>query len=251
MIKKNFATVLLVMVVCFFSYNHVFAGERPIEPRPPEVQAVHIADTELKSLLKDFLVGVSETVLSTITDIPTLISYWKNTPSDSEAEKIIEVRMAEVLKEQLPTISDIPTLNSYWKNTPSNSEARKLIEARMAEMLKEISGIPILISYWKNTSPNSEAEKIIEARMAEVLKEQLPTITDIPTLISYISYWGKTPLNLESEKLIKARITEVLESVSRDNIPKWFISWLKHKDAIPLFLKMDFEKKAEELYEAL
>jgi len=140
-------------------------------------------EQKMEKLLLDFLdpksgKELSESEINQVSDMDKLISYWENTSSGSEAERLVEARMTEVLKEKLPNVSDMDKLISYWENTSSGSEAERLVEARMTEVLKEISDMDKLISYWENTSSGSELRRLVEARMTEVLKEINPD--DIP-----------------------------------------------------------------------
>jgi hypothetical protein len=136
----------------------------------------------------------------------------------------------------------------WWNNTSSDSEPRKLIEARMVEVLKvelpKTNDFPTLMQWWNNTSSDSEPRKLIEARMVEVLKKT----NDFPTLMQW---WKKTSSDSEPRKLIEARMVEVLKEISENNIPEWFISFIKNPSNLPNFIKNEFKQKCQEIYSNL
>jgi len=62
----------------------------------------------------------------------------ENSKLKSLLEAFLNPQHNEFDADKLPNISNMPQLITWWKDTSSDSKSRELIEARMVEVLKEV-----------------------------------------------------------------------------------------------------------------
>ena len=79
------------------------------------------------------------------------------------------------------------------------------------------------------------------------IKKLEETLSDINNMKFLIQYREQTSFLLEHRSLIESRIIDVLENVSVDNIPNWFVNWLREPKKIPYFLHKRAKDKAKDL----
>lgn len=204
--------------------------------------------SELKTLLQQFLFPpFSAASLPRITDWDTLCKMWKNAEGTLQTE-LIEAQMQKALPSILSGISDWPTLVSMRCNARFESIPEMMIEGRMEfilpDLLADMSHWDPLVEILEHISPDSAMEQVVVRRMEQVLGDVLPGINEWKTLIKM---WDDAPPNTTPEKLIEQRMAEMIEAVSIKDTPRWFMDHLADPGSTPLYLCTYISFKAREL----
>lgn len=184
---------------------------------------------ELKALLEQFLSFANAPHhLFEVTDWGVLKTMLRNAESE-HTRILIEWRMTQVVS----TITDLNILIELQEQSPSESVSH-IIERQMANVLP--AHLPIIIRWEdivrirKHVPAGSIAEHLVEHHMRKLLPTILPTITDWGTLIKM---WKCTPNNTPAERMVEERMFEVIFLISADNVPEWFIGYLRNPAGIP------------------